>query len=103
MNIHRIGLSSVVAAFLALPSITFGITLGQVDTFEDGTNQGWNGGIQLGGPAGASDHYLSIHGFGSGGNPATIRNFLNTGEQVFLGNDGVIARQNIDRNTPLGR
>jgi hypothetical protein len=43
------------------------ITLGQVDTFESGTTQNWTNGhsgtgisVQLGGPAGAADHYLDI-------------------------------------------
>ena len=64
MNIYRTGLLLVVAALLASPSITFGITLGQIDTFEDGTKQGWNNGsaigVQPGGPAGSGDHYFPI-------------------------------------------
>ena len=46
------------------PSTSRGITLGQIDTFEDGTKDGWTAGpvIQstLGGPGGASDHYLIL-------------------------------------------
>ena len=70
MNIYRTGLLLVVAALLASPSITFGITLGQVDTFEDGTKQGWNNGstigVELGGAAGSGDHYLPVFAGGSG-------------------------------------
>jgi PEP-CTERM motif len=52
------------------PSTLRGITLGQVDTFEDGTKQGWDNGsaigVGLGGPAGSGDHYLPVLAGGSG-------------------------------------
>ncbi len=73
MNIYRTGLLLVAATLLASPSIALGITLGHVDTFEDGTKQGWNafkfdvGGPPAGGPAGSSDHYLHIITVSSGG------------------------------------
>ena len=53
--------------FGALPRVSAAITLGQADTFEDGTTQGWNEGgqspnpptnVPTGGPEGAGDHYL---------------------------------------------
>ena len=66
MNIGRFGLLLAALLALALPSITFGITLGQVDLFEDGTSQGWTSfptnscHFQPGGPVGSSDHYLPL-------------------------------------------
>ena len=65
----------VAAISLAVPCKTLGITLGQVDTFEGGTAQGWNPlltGVGVdnangGGPAGINDHYLSVHAGGSNG------------------------------------
>jgi hypothetical protein len=66
MNIGRFGLLLAALLALALPSITFGITLGQVDTFEGGTAQGWsvfpaNVVIPTGGPAGASDWHSPLN------------------------------------------
>jgi hypothetical protein len=62
--------SLVLAAGLLLPAAAAAqIPTGQTDTFENGTPQGWqNGGlkgsggvsVQLGGPAGAADHYLRV-------------------------------------------
>jgi hypothetical protein len=42
------------------------ISLGQIDTFQDGTTQGWTGGVLLtnqpnGGPGGAGDRYLQLN------------------------------------------
>ena len=41
MFIGRFCLLLAVAILVSVPSISQGITLGQVDTFEDGTTQGW--------------------------------------------------------------
>jgi PEP-CTERM motif-containing protein len=65
----------------SLTQLTSAATLGQIDTFQDGTTDGWfAGGLGLGmvppippqnvgtgGPAGAGDKYLQITGLGGGG------------------------------------
>ncbi len=69
--------SALVVACLALPARA--VLVGQTDTFEDGTTQGWIVGdpshpsppanVASGGPAGADDNYLqitSLGGFGAG-------------------------------------
>jgi hypothetical protein len=54
-----------------IASSSWAVTVGQVDTFEDGTTQGWVAGVlgavhpvppanALGGPAGANDNYLLL-------------------------------------------
>src|SRR5438132_13125182 len=54
------------AAAFILPSIALGITLGQVDNFEDGTTQGWGDpagnsiNIATGGPTGVNDNFLQV-------------------------------------------
>src|SRR5262249_18278751 len=51
---------------LTIAGPCFGITLGQIDTFQEGTTQGWvdpafnTSNIANNGPAGAGDHYLQI-------------------------------------------
>ena len=71
-----IGVALLVAG-LAMPAAA--VTVGQVDTFEDGSTQGWTAGgalgtpplpptnIATGGPAGADDNYLQITAIGGGG------------------------------------
>jgi autotransporter-associated beta strand protein len=67
-------------ALLALSAASVGIvdrtswalTLGQIDNFQDGTLENWQGGDVLtnvanGGPAGAGDNYLSMMSTGGGG------------------------------------
>ena len=58
----------------AFPVAAFGITLGQVDNFEDGTTNGWIDGlggnttnINTGGPAGVNDNYLQVSSGSFGG------------------------------------
>ena len=64
MSIGRFCLLLAVVISFIVPSTARGITLGQVDTFEDGTAQGWFGphtgtsAANGGGPAGSGDHYL---------------------------------------------
>jgi hypothetical protein len=66
------------------PTTGSAVTVGQVDTFEDGTTQNWviglRGGIFVapfppvivtGGPAGAGDHFLRITATGSGIDPGS--------------------------------
>jgi hypothetical protein len=70
MNIGRFCLLLGTAILICTPGTSRGITLGQIDTFEDGTKQGWdngsNIGVGLGGPAGSGDHYLPALAGGSG-------------------------------------
>jgi hypothetical protein len=64
MNIGRFCLLLGAVILICGPSTSHGITLGQVDTFEDSTSQGWStiitGPPPTGGPGGSSDHYLSV-------------------------------------------
>jgi PEP-CTERM motif len=59
--------------FVALPRAT-AVTLGQIDTFQDGTTDSWfNGGVQpvnisSGGPLGANDRFLELTADGGGAN-----------------------------------
>jgi hypothetical protein len=65
----------VIAGVLALsPALALGISLGQVDDFEDGTTASWTDGVNgntanitTGGPAGANDNYLQISSGSFGG------------------------------------
>jgi hypothetical protein len=85
---------------LVFPTVTLGITLSQVDTFEDGTNQGWNGGIQLGGPAGPGDHYLMVAPFPGSAGPRPATNLIQwTGNYLAAGVTG-IEMDLIDLDTP---
>jgi len=73
--------------FLAASS-TWAVTIGQIDTFENGTTQGWIAGVAmgaphpappanvLGGPAGATDHFLQLTSFG-GNSPGARLSVLN--------------------------
>jgi hypothetical protein len=59
---------------LAPPNARASVTLGQIDTFQDGTTDNWvNGGTQPvnvpnGGPAGAGDNFLELTADGAGAN-----------------------------------
>ena len=64
MRFYQIRLLFVAAISFAAPATSLGITLGQIDTFEDGTHQGWfaypgTGSNPPNGPGGSVDHYLS--------------------------------------------
>jgi len=83
-----------------LPSAGWSLSIGQRDTFEDGTAQNWIavlGGaspvnVPSGGPAGAGDHYLlltSVGGVGPG-NRLTIINMSQwTGDFIAAGVSGI--------------
>jgi hypothetical protein len=64
MFIGRFCLLLVALGAIAAPFSAFGITLGQIDTFEANPTANWGGGLKVenlsGGPAGASDHFLSL-------------------------------------------
>lgn len=83
----------VVLALLLFAHPASGVTLGQLDTFQDGTTEGWtNGGlappitnINGGGPGGANDRYIQVTADGSGaGGRLTTLNF-STWAGNFLG------------------
>lgn len=65
---------------LLQPTVGLAVTLGQIDDFQDGTNQNWVIGDAIGnpvppvivadgGPAGAGDHYLLLTADGGAGTP----------------------------------
>jgi hypothetical protein len=79
---------SLVFVVAALPARA--LTLGQIDTFQDGTTDGWGVGggtqpsnIATGGPAGPGDQYLQVTSKGGGGPDAKLVVF-NTSK--WLGN-----------------
>ncbi len=97
----------LLAAFL-IPSSGSAITLDQIDTFEDGTVQGWVEGstspnmptnVATDGPAGAGDHYLSNQSsgiFGPGGKLVMFNATQWAGDYVAAG----VERISLDvRNT----
>jgi hypothetical protein len=75
---NRLSIVRAVTLFTSLmlfSPIAHGIALNQVDSFQDGTAQGWNPGatnISTGGPAGSGDRYIQIGSglFGSAPNLA---------------------------------
>jgi hypothetical protein len=84
----RMALMAVTSA--VAPTMAQGITIGQVDNFEDGTTQGWVEGssavnIATNGPAGGNDHYLPLSSGGFGG---TVR-LLALNDSQWLGNYAV--------------
>ena len=76
MQRHCIILTLVISCVL-LPPFAQAVVLNQVDTFQDGTAQGWNPtgvtNIPTGGPAGASDNFIQVSSgtFGTFPNLAT--------------------------------
>lgn len=80
--------TAAILAALAAPRLAAGVTLGQLDSFEDGTTQNWVVGllgsphpappvnVATGGPAGAGDHFLQVTAVGGigAGNRLTVIN-----------------------------
>jgi hypothetical protein len=76
---------------LVSPGIAFAVTLGQIDTFEDGTTQNWTVGLlgaphpmppqnnPSGGPAGVNDNYLLLTSLGGVG-PGNRLTVINPGQ-----------------------
>jgi hypothetical protein len=77
---HTLATAAIAAAAtLVGPLAASALTIGQVDTFESGTTQGWvvsllgnpnpalPANIPTGGPAGAGDHFLQLTAVGGGG------------------------------------
>ncbi|MFA4903356.1 MAG: hypothetical protein WC600_11520 [Desulfobaccales bacterium] len=79
MRSLRVMLWAILLIILFQAPPASGVTLGQVDNFEDGTTQNWVVGllgaphpappvnVATGGPAGAGDHYLLLTAIGGGG------------------------------------
>src|SRR5436190_14081933 len=82
MSMQTFWVRTAVSATLMLPSLMYGVTLGQIDNFEDGTTQNWvinllNMGnpppeafpknVPTGGPSGLNDNYLQLTSTGSDG------------------------------------
>src|SRR3954447_19404395 len=80
--------ASLLAACLAVPARA-DLTLGQTDTFEDRTTQGWTAGgiipgtvvpvpptnIPTGGPAGVDDNFLQLTALGGDGPGSRLSSF----------------------------
>ncbi|MGD9618041.1 MAG: PEP-CTERM sorting domain-containing protein [Alphaproteobacteria bacterium] len=74
----------VIAAVALAPQTAGAVAIGQIDTFEDGTTEGWFAGggpfgamppnppqvVDTGGPGGAGDAFLQITAVGGSGGPA---------------------------------
>jgi len=81
------------AATLSLAQLAFGVTIGQLDTFQDGTTDGWFAGglgmgamppippqvIANGGPLGQGDEYLQVTALGGNG-PGSKIAVINTAQ-----------------------
>jgi hypothetical protein len=82
------------------------VTIGHVDTFEDGSTMGWVTGMMLdftplnipdGGPAGAGDSYLQLNSTGDAGQPGG-RLVVNNATVNWTGNFGGISAIRMDLN-----
>ena len=90
-------LSALVVAFIALllAQTAGAISFGQLDTFQDGTTNGWETGpfappvtnISTGGPAGAGDRYIQLtaNGGGAGGRLVAFNFTSWTGNYIAAG------------------
>jgi hypothetical protein len=90
-NLQRARLVIPFAWVFIVPSLSFAITAGQVDTFEDGTTDHWIDGpnlpssvanITTGGPAGLNDNYLQV----SSGTFGTVPRLITFNQTQWLGN-----------------
>jgi hypothetical protein len=87
------------------PSLVWGLSIGQRDTFEDGTTDGWvvallgavhpapPVNVATGGPAGANDNYLlltSVGGSGAGSRLTGINVSQWTGDFIAAGISGIL-------------
>jgi len=68
----------IISILLSLPRISSAITLGQTDTFQDGTTDGWgdpagnSSNISSGGPAGTGDRYMQVVSGSFGGSSRMV-------------------------------
>lgn len=97
MRCHRkyTFVAAMLAMLTAVPVLA--LTIGQTDTFEDGTTNGWTSGlvnptpplnIATGGPAGAGDNYLQLTasgGVGPGGRLVAFNPYQWSGDYVAAG------------------
>jgi hypothetical protein len=61
---HALRLTALLLLIGFSPSLVWGLSIGQRDTFEDGTTNGWTVGLNIGtgGPGGADDNFLQLTG-----------------------------------------
>jgi hypothetical protein len=77
----------VLVTAMLVPLVAPAVTIGNVDTFEDGTTMGWHVGMPLpftplnittGGPGGAGDSFMQLTATGVAGQPGSRLSVLNT-------------------------
>jgi hypothetical protein len=87
-------LGALLAAVFLLPALSFAVTLGQLDTFQDGTLQNWIIGaptpitpllVANGGPAGNGDAFMLLTAVGDG-SPNVARRLAVINEEQWAGN-----------------
>jgi hypothetical protein len=96
----------IIASLLCIPAFLRGATIGQIDTFQDGTTDGWFAGglgmgmvppipphvVTTGGPSGAGDQFLQITavgGVGAGSRIAAINTAQWAGNYLSAGIAGI--------------
>ena len=99
-----------------LPSIAIAVTVGQIDTFEDGTTQNWLVGllgaphpappvnVPTGGPAGLDDNYLlltAVGGQGPGNRLSVINVAQWSGDYISAGINAITMDMNNLGSTDL--
>ena len=94
----RLTIILITSGLIVCPHLAAGaIMLGQIDDFQDGTTQNWNGAapsplnISAGGPAGSGDRFLEVESGSFGGGPRllTFNDTQWTGDFVTAGVDDV--------------
>ena len=92
--LSRIAGTLLLAAYLLQPAVSSAITLGQIDTFQDGTTQNWSIGapttltpvnVPAGGPAGDIDAFMQLTAVGNG-SPNVARRLSVINEVQWAGN-----------------
>lgn len=100
MNTRLLRSTATLLVALLTAATGWAVSLGQIDTFEDGTTQGWTVNLlgldsnpappvnALGGPAGATDNYLrltSLGGSGAGSRLSVLNGSQWTGNYIAAG------------------
>ncbi len=85
---HALRLTVLLLLIGFAPGLAWGVSIGQRDTFEDGTTNNWTGtNIGTDGPGGVNDNFLRIQG---GASPIlTINGTQWTGNYLAAGIDGI--------------
>ena len=85
---HALRLTVLLLLIGFAPGLAWGVSIGQRDTFEDGTTNNWTGtNIGTDGPSGVNDNFLRIQG---GASPIlTINGTQWTGNYLAAGIDGI--------------